>query len=235
MKVGAEPRKIAILAVLLAVAGALYYVNVLSGPESAPAPSTPRPKQVSAPAPSSTPPAPAAPIVRRARGGREASEEFRPSLKFKPEERPDVTRIDPTLRLDLLAKVQAVESPAGARSVFAFSSPPAPPAPKVEVGKIPVKTPEQIKAEQAKVAAAGKAPEPPPPPINLKFYGYSTPRRDGVKRAFFLDGEDIFVAEEGELIKRRYKLIRIGVNSVVMEDTQFKNQQTLIIQQEQAG
>ena len=40
----------------------------------------------------------------------------------------------------------------------------------------------------------------------------------------------------GELVKKRYKVVRIGVNSVVVEDTQFKNhQQTLVLQQEQAS
>jgi len=38
------------------------------------------------------------------------------------------------------------------------------------------------------------------------------------------------VAEEGEIIKKRYKVVRIGVNSVVMEDTQFNNTQTLPLQ-----
>jgi hypothetical protein len=43
------------------------------------------------------------------------------------------------------------------------------------------------------------------------------------------------VAAEGELIKKRYRLVQINVNSVIMEDTEFKNnRQTLVIQQEQA-
>ena len=64
----------------------------------------------------------------------------------------------------------------------------------------------------------------------------STPRADGTKRAFFLDGDDIFVAAEGELVKKRYRVVQIGVNSVIMEDTEFKNnRQTLVIQQEQAA
>ena len=79
-------------------------------------------------------------------------------------------------------------------------------------------------------------PPPPPPAITLKFYGYSTPKVDGTKRAFFLDGDDIFVAAEGELVKKRYRVVQIGVNSVTMEDTEFKNnRQTIVIQPEAAG
>ena len=43
------------------------------------------------------------------------------------------------------------------------------------------------------------------------------------------------MASEGELIKRRYKLVKIGVNSVTMEDTQFKSEQTLPLAEELAG
>src|ERR1022692_1889198 len=71
----------------------------------------------------------------------------------------------------------------------------------------------------------GPPPAPPPPqapPITLKYYGYSSARGDNRKHAFFLDGEDILVAAEGETVKKRYRVVRIGVNSVVMEDTQFK-------------
>ena len=72
----------------------------------------------------------------------------------------------------------------------------------------------------------------PPPPINLKYYGYSTKNSDGEKKAFFLDGDDIIVASEGEIIKKQYKVVRINSTSVQMEDTTSKTTQTLPIQQE---
>jgi hypothetical protein len=49
-----------------------------------------------------------------------------------------------------------------------------------------------------------------------------------------MEGEDIFVAAEGDTIKNRYKIIRIGVNSAVVEDINFKNQQTLPLLEEYA-
>ena len=55
-------------------------------------------------------------------------------------------------------------------------------------------------------------------------------------RAFFLDGEEIFVAAEGELIKKRYRVVQIDTNSVIMEDTEYKNnRQTLPLQAEFSG
>ena len=55
------------------------------------------------------------------------------------------------------------------------------------------------------------------------------------KRAFFLDGEDIVVAGENDVIRNRFKIIRIGVNSAVVEDTTNKNQQTLPLVEELPG
>ena len=86
----------------------------------------------------------------------------------------------------------------------------------------------QPKPAEVKQAAAVK---PPPPPIPLKFYGYSSARTGGAKRVFFLEGEDIFVVNEGDLVKRRYKVIQIRLNSVVVEDTEHKHQQTLQLEE----
>jgi len=235
MKVGAEPKKVAFLTGLLVVAGYLYYSNSTadSGPESKPAAAAA--KASSAPtagraaparlptATARTSPAPAA------RGG---SREFRPSLKpRRAEDRPDPMTIDPTLRLDLLAKLQQVEGDSVKRSLFDFSKPP---PPKVPEPKIIPKTAEELKKIQAEAdaKAAKKDSKPPPPPINLKFYGYISPASSQTKRAFFLDGEDIFVAEEGELIRKRYKVVKIGVNSAVLEDTEHDHQQTLRLEEQ---
>jgi hypothetical protein len=232
MNLGAEPKKIAMLAGLVVVGGYVFYSNVLSSPE------TEKPKtleQPVAPTPGPSVVAGRGPAPRKTLRSR--TEAFQPKLPTRPEDKPNYATVDPTLRLDLLAKVQAVEPEGGARSLFQFSL-----APPAEVA------PTQVAAIHPKQRMIGpepppppappppKAVEPPPPPITLKFYGYSTPRADGQKRAFFLDGDDIFVAAEGEMVKKRYRVVQIQVNSVIMEDTQYKNnRQTLILQQEQAG
>jgi hypothetical protein len=165
-----------------------------------------------------------------------ASGDFKPSMKRPPDERINYATVDPTLRTDLLAKVQSVDLEGGSRSLFQFSTAPVAAADKPGTGTTVIHPDKRM----AWVEPPPKPPVPPPPPappaITLKFYGYSTPRADGTKRAFFLDGDDIFVAAEGELVKKRYRVVQIGVNSVIMEDTEFKNnRQTLVIQQEQAG
>jgi hypothetical protein len=139
--------------------------------------------------------------------------------------------IDPTLRLDLLAKLKQVTLAKGERSLFDYSQPPPPPAPAVKQPIIQPKPMEETKADNG-VTPEVKPPEPPKPPIPLKFYGFVV--GGGTRRGFFLQGtEEIFVASEGELVQKRYKIVRIGVNSAVVEDTQFKHQQTLPLEVQQ--
>jgi len=106
------------------------------------------------------------------------------------------------------------------------------------------KEPPPIKPKPPFVGPMPLPPPPPPPPdpkappVPLKFYGWINPHQTTApKRAFFLDGEEIIVVTEGETVKKRYKIVRIGLNSAVVEDTQFKtnNQQTLPLVEEQAG
>ena len=212
MKLGAEPKRIAILGVLLVLAGYFVYTGVFSGP---PGPSstavpdrtqaTPRIEQVAEPG---------RPVPRpeaRTRPQQSSSQDFKPSLKPAREgEQVDLSSIDPTLRLDLLAKLGDIQLQGGNRSLFEFSAPPAPPEPKV----VPI----------AKVQTV---PLPPPPSIPLKFFGYTTAFKQSNRRGFFMDGDQILVGSEGEVLKKRYKVVRIGVNSVVMEDLEFKAEQTL--------
>ena len=232
MKFGAERKKVLTLAALLLLGAWLFYSNVLSQPGAAPeapregaAPAAPRAAVPSVPVAGSQP------SIRRAGSRNRASEEWHPSLKRRPEDQVDPMTIDPTLKFDLLAKVQAVNLEGGARNLFQFSLPPAPKGPEP---KIVPKIPDAAAAAQA-AANAGPPKPPPPPPINLKYYGFSTNRGTARKTAFFLDGEDILVAGEGETVKRRYRVVRIGVNSVVMEDVESKSQQTIQLTEEPAA
>jgi hypothetical protein len=256
MKVGADPKQVAALAILLPVAGYLVYTNILSGGgggDTAPRPgsSTPaRPPSKLAGAlemeqndAAARPAAPAATPARPTgarRGGIIGSQEWVPRVGARrPEDRADPAKTDPTLRLDLLAKLQNVTGTGGERSLFDFSSAPI----KVPDVKVPLggkngkkdaaetAKAEPPKTEEPKPAADIKPSEPPPTPIPLKFYGFVT--GSGGKRAFFRLGEDdIFMASEGQMVQARYKIVRIGINSAVVEDTRQKNyQQTLPLEE----
>jgi hypothetical protein len=227
-KVGADPRKIAALAALLLVAGYFYFSNSNSGGGTASAPVVSRAPVVT---PGTAPRVAARSTLRLPQQAAGTSREFKPTLKPK---NIDTASIDPTLRLELLAKLKTVNVESGTRSLFEIGA--APPE------AITVKEPEKIAIAPKFIGPTmPKPPEPVPdpkaPPIPLKFYGFVNKTKVGDKRAFFLDGEDIVIAGEGDTIKKRYKIVRIGVNSAVVEDTEFKsnNQQTLPLEAELAG
>ncbi len=233
IKFGAEPKKLAALGGLLVVAVIVYFMNSSDTPSN-PGATTSTRSVATAPVIRPTARSTARSGARAGNAARGASlQEFRPTLK--PKDPIDPSRVDPTLKLDLLAKLSKVTMEGGGRSLFDFSGAP---APKVEIAKVkPIlpgqKTASIIGPVQPKPPAP--AAEPPSAPIPLKFYGFTNAAQQGRKRAFFLDGEDILFGSEGELIKNRYKVVRIGVNSVVMEDTTSKKEQTLPLEAEQVS
>ncbi len=237
MKLGAERKKVYILCGLLVVAALTFWLNRSDDEPSGKQQQSSRavPAGTPAPAPAATrAPAPAPPNISQAprnRTATRASQEFKPSLKpRRPEDRVDPMTVDPTLRLDLLAKLREVRLQGGARSLFEFSQ--APPPKTADVKIVPKAIKNALNTPPPEASAVPAAPvKPPPPPIMLKFYGYANPTQ---KRAFFIEGEDIYIVAEGELIKKRYKVIRIGVNSAVVEDTQFQHQQTLPLEEQPA-
>jgi len=118
--------------------------------------------------------------------------------------------LDPTLRFDWLKSSEEVTYKGTGRDIFR-SQPEQAPIPKPLP---PDKQPNAVPTP------------PPPPPIDLKFYGFAS-RKDGYKRIFLSKGEDIFVAKEGDIVDRRYKIVHIGQNSVDVEDVLTNNRQTL--------
>lgn len=233
---GAEPKKLAFLGVLLGVLILVYFLNRNPGSPasevSSSAPSAPRSAAPAVPvAAARLDVATPMPAQRSQRASETSIQDFKPSLK--PPEGTDVSRIDPTLRLDLIAKLRTLALEGGARSIFDFGAPPAPKQlPSVEPIK-PVAT--VPKPAQPVTSAAPATPAPPAiPPIPLKFYGYVDPSGP-TRRAFFLQGDDIFVAGENDVISSRYKIVRINANSAVVEDTTNKNQQTLPLVEELPG
>jgi hypothetical protein len=80
----------------------------------------------------------------------------------------------------------------------------------------------------------GAAPDPrcPPPPIPLQFFGFAS--KPGEPKRIFLrttDTNDVFVAGEGEVVNRRYRVLRIMGSGVEVEDVLNNNKQVLPLQQ----
>jgi hypothetical protein len=215
MKLGAERNKVILLIVLSVIAAVTIFEQYFSD----------------APAVSATPPVvannsrPVQAVERpapRPRPLRSSRQDFRPSFSGPSEEPLDPMKVDPTLRMDLLEKVRAVEFSGVERNLFQFTTRKQVEAPKPEQL---AKAQELLKKAEPPPPAANrelpKPSKPKAPPIKWKFYGFASQPDDARKRAFLLDSEGaVFVATEG-----------VGVNSIVIEDLQFNDQQTLPLDQ----
>jgi hypothetical protein len=130
----------------------------------------------------------------------------RPGRKMGKKQ-PRVENLDPTLRLDLLASSENTKYEGNGRNIFVSHAedvviprPITPGTPDGQAGN-PYVTPTPPQA----------------PPIPLKFYGFAS-RAGEPKKIFLKLGEDVFVAGEGEIVDRRYKVIHISPNSVEIQD-----------------
>ncbi len=126
---------------------------------------------------------------------------------------PASSDLDPRLRLNLLAQSEDVKYEGSARNIFDRESLPEIPQPAAPAKKEPPPTPQPYVP-------------PPPPPINLKFFGFASSPGEA-KRVFLAQGEDVFIASEGEIVNRRYKVVHIGTTSVEIEDVLSNNRQTI--------
>jgi hypothetical protein len=220
LKFGAEPKKVAILAVLLVVAAGLLISNLTSSDPGSTNPVATVTHPAATPA--------AAPPVAQERSTRrhlnqKSSEKnvLRMRTVTLEAQRGD---IDPTLRLDLLARLKNVQLTGGERSLFEAGTSPAQAAANASPTKI---MPGPLPAHPGPVTAAQPA-SPPPVVIPLKFYGFSAPATATDPRAgFFLDGDNIIIANEGEVVKNRYRIVKLMPKSAEVQDLIGKVQQTL--------
>ena len=122
--------------------------------------------------------------------------------------------------LKFAALEAAGDKPAAGRNPFRFGVPPPPPAPPrpvVPVAPMPPPPPPQ---------PTGPPPVPPPPPIALKFVGL-VQLPNGKKIASLSDGKGMLMGTDGDVIDGRYRIVRIGVESIVMEYLDGRGRQTI--------
>jgi hypothetical protein len=257
IKLGAENKKsVYALTVLGVVAAYMVYSQFFSGPSyKTITPQTMPAARIDASSDATAVPAPpeksSGPNISQAKAkvGRGTSSkskngEFRPVfLAKKKEDRVDVSTVDPTIRFDLLARAMKVPQAGGERDLFQILKTPPPKAtaladanePKVHPF-IPYgpRTPGPPPGPPAKV-------EPPPRPITFKFYGVSSVHPDGTRTAYFImpsaDGDTIFMANEGDVLKDGFRILQIGIDRVVVEDIRDKDKrrQPLNMEKENTG
>jgi len=124
----------------------------------------------------------------------------------KPGRKPKEESLDPTLKLDLLASSEKTQYEGAGRNIFVSQR---------EEVQIPQPVAPATLSEEPQQYRE-PAP-PPPPPIPLKFYGFANSPGEP-KKVFLKNGEDVWVAGEGEIVDRRYKVVRISATSVEIQD-----------------
>jgi hypothetical protein len=164
------------------------------------------PSSASAPASAPAASAPAKPGMRRNGSG-----------KMVPVVEP---RLDPTLDLAQLSKSEDIKYAGNGRNIFVAGS--------VAVIEKPKRNGTDNPAEDA--AIRQPPPVPPPPPINLKFFGFANQPGE-TKKVFLSQGEDIFIAAEGDIVDRRYRVLHISATTVDVEDVLNNHRQSLPLTQ----
>lgn len=158
----------------------------------------------------SGPPAPAAQPAARPRTPAAAPGQE----TVKPEE---LAALD--VRLEALAGSRP-EAGGGGRNPFRFYTPPSPPAPPAQaVRPAPAAPPVE--------GPAAPAGPPAPPPITLKYIGLMEGVPGQGKVAAFSDCRTTMHGREGEIIAGQYRLVRIGVESVVVEYVDGRGRTTI--------
>ena len=139
------------------------------------------------------------------------------STQGRPQKK-DGARIDPKELKVRLEALEASRPEAGStdRNPFRFQ-PKAPPPPP----------PSALKPAPANPEPEGPPPPPPIPPIPLKYMG-SVEKPGGVKIAALSDCRAAtFAAAEGETVDGRYRVVKIGIESLMIEYVDGKGRQTL--------
>ena len=237
LKIGAEPRKVAALAGLLVLAAGIYFWNSRDGKGPAASVKAAGPLRASSKQALLNPQGGEAEVDTAAKTDSPAAasamaRDFRPTMKRKPDEAANPEQFDPTLRTDLLEKLASVRIEQVQRSLFDLSNLAAPARPQLPAPKIVVQAAvRRMIGPELPPPPPAPPVKPPPPPITLKFYGRALPLKGGVKRVFCLINDEVKIPAEGDVLQRRYKIRRIMPTTVLVEDLQSDNQQTLPIEE----
>jgi hypothetical protein len=217
IRVGLDPK--ILVAVLIGLAAFLFWYNS-RGDEEGPA-------TTARPAATTIPPTVAsrASVARATPTRRSTTSADHGTLRLRPI---DATHgdVDPTLRLDLLARLQSVAPGGNGRNLFQMGA-----APLTDAEGRPIQHP----IIPVKPVALPPPPTPVAPVVNipLKYYGFAKPIGAGeTKRGFFLDGDNIVIASEGEVVKQMYMIVELTATSARVEDTQLKQGKALPLEPE---
>lgn len=134
--------------------------------------------------------------------------------KFRP-----IAVENPALKLELLERLKKLQYQGSHRNIFSSVAPP--PASAVPA---PVIAPPPITAPSGPSGSA-------PLVVPATFYGFVTDAQTGMRRAFFIEGENVYIIAVGEMLLGHYRLVQIGNSSVELEETSTGRRATLTMEE----
>jgi hypothetical protein len=116
------------------------------------------------------------------------------------------------------------EPDVGGRSPFRYGTA----APVAEPDEpAPHPPPDPAAGSTAPPSPAGPVGPPPPPPIPFKFIGIVSSASTGGKVAVLSDGKFVYHGREGDIIDGRFRVVRIGEESIQLEYFDGRGRQTI--------
>ena len=134
--------------------------------------------------------------------------------KFRP-----IAVENPALKLELLERLKKLQYQGSHRNIFSsVAPPPASAVPPPGIAPPPITAPS---------GPSGPAPLVVP----ATFYGFVTDAQTGMRRAFFMEGENVYIIAVGEMLLGHYRLVQIGNSSVELEETGTGRRATLTMEE----
>ncbi len=135
--------------------------------------------------------------------------------------------VDPTIHLEKIDHF-APGTPLNARNMFSFEAPPSP----TGAGNLSSARRSASGAAAPSPATMPGGPVPVSPaqstvPMNLKFYGFKIDPVGKARQGFFTEGDEMFLASEGDLVANRYRILKIGESSAEVEDMNSRGRRQL--------
>jgi hypothetical protein len=133
--------------------------------------------------------------------------------KFRP-----IAVENPALKLELLERLKKLQYEGSHRNIFStVAAPPVSAVPPVAA----------VPPQAGPLVPSGPAPLVVP----ATFYGFVTDSQTGKRRAFFMEGENVYIVAIGEVLLGRFRLVQIGNSSVELEEIGTGRRATLTMEE----
>ena len=135
-------------------------------------------------------------------------------------------QINSSIHFEKLGQMEKIQ-PSLARNMFAFHTPPPSGKPSRERPGAPKPADPAGGRGRPFVPGRTSATGPKAADIPLKFYGFRKDPQGKQRQAFFADGDDLYLAWEGDVVANRYRIHRITDTTAEVEEVASRTRKRL--------